>query len=97
MGSEMCIRDRNETNKTCGGTYDPITNSNPDLEGSAFEFSEVGFDALSIDGTYGADFTTIEDLQGFVAAGGYDSIDSMKESLMDSMNSIFEVADIPMF
>ena len=78
-------------------TFDPLTNPNPGLESSAFEFSEVGFDALSIDGTYGADFTTIEDLQGFVAAGGYDSIDSMKESLMDSMNSIFEVADIPMF
>ena len=57
----------------------------------------MGVDALSIDSTSGADFMTIEDLQGFVAAGGYDSIDSMNESLMDSMNSIFEVADIPMF
>ena len=78
-------------------TFDPLTNPNPGLESSAFKFSEVGFDALSIDGTYGADFTTIEDLQGLVFVGGYDSIDSMNESLMDSMNSIFEVAEIPMF
>ena len=78
-------------------TFDPLTNPNPGLESSAFKFSEVGFDALSIYGTYGADFTTIEDLQGLVFVGGYDSIDSMNESLMDSMNSIFEVAEIPMF
>ncbi len=77
--------------------FDSLTNPNPILGGDGFEFGEVGVDALSIDSTLGADFTTIEDLQGLVAAGGYDSIDSMNESLLDSLNSIFEVADIPMF
>ena len=78
-------------------TFDPLTNPNPGLESSAFEFSEVGLDALSIDGTYGADFTRIEDLLGLVAGGGYDSIASMDESLLDTLNSIYEVADVPMF
>ena len=77
--------------------FDSLTNPDPILGGDCFEFGDVGVDALSIDSTSGAAITTIEDLQGFVAAGGYDSIDSMNESLMDSMNSIFEVADITMF
>ena len=57
----------------------------------------VGVDALSIDRNIGADFTTIEYFLDLGGGGGYDSIDSMNESLMDSMNSIFEVADIPIF
>ena len=43
----------------------------------------VGVDALSIDSTYGPDFTTIECLSGLVAGGGYDSIDPMNESPLD--------------
>ena len=61
------------------------------MESSAFEFGAVGVYALSIDSTYGAEFTTIEYFLDFVGGGGYDS---MNESLMDS---ILEVADIPMF
>ena len=76
-------------------TYDPLTNPNPGLEGSGPEFGEVGIDALSIDSTNEADFTNIEDLQGLVAGGGYDSIESMNESPLDSL--IFQVADVPMF
>ena len=57
----------------------------------------VGVDALSIDRNIGADFTTIEYFLDLGGGGGYDSIDSMNESLLDSLNSIFEVADIPMF
>ena len=37
----------------------------------------------------------IEDLQGLVAVGGYDSIESMNEYPLDSL--IFQVADVPMF
>ena len=77
-------------------TFDPLTNPNPGLS-SAFEFSEVRFDAVGINSNIGPDVTTIEELPGLVGGCGYDSIDSMKESQMDSMNSIFEVADIPMF
>ena len=77
--------------------FDSLTNRNPILVGDCFEFGEVGVDALSIDSTNSADSWTIEDLQGLIAGGGYDSIDPMNESLIDSMNSIFEVAEIPMF
>ena len=37
----------------------------------------------------------IEDLQGLVAVGGDDSIESMNEYPLDSL--IFQVADVPMF
>ena len=57
----------------------------------------VGVDALSIDRNIGADFTTIEYFLDLGGGGGYDSIDSMNESLLDSLNSIFEVADVPIF
>ena len=81
-------------------TFDPLTNPNPGLESSAFEFSAVGVDALSIDSTNEEEsYSRGNELfqEWLELGGGYDSIDSMKESQMDSMNSIFEVADIPMF
>jgi hypothetical protein len=40
-------------------TFDPLTNPSPGLESSAFEFGEVGVDALSIDSTNGAEIRTI--------------------------------------
>ena len=58
---------------------------------------EAGVDAVGINSNIGADFTTIEYFLVLRGGGGYDSIDSMNESLLDSLNSIFEVAYVPMF
>ena len=57
----------------------------------------VGVDALSINSNIGPDFTTIEYFLDLGGGGGHDSIDSMNESQLESLNSIFEVADVPMF
>ncbi len=57
----------------------------------------MGVDALSIDSNIGADFTTIEYFLDLGGGSGYDSIESMNESPLDSLNSIFEVADVPIF
>ena len=83
-------------------TFDPLTNPNPGLS-SAFEFSEVGYDALSIDCINDSVLSLlnreeIADLMNYLLADGpvgrYNSIDSLHESLL---NPIFEVAEIPMF
>ena len=77
-------------------TFDPLTNPNPGLESSAIEFSEV--DALRIDRINDDDFNrrSLELFEDWLGRVGYDYIDSMMyESLMDSMNPIFDVAEVP--
>ena len=84
-------------------TFDPLTNPNPGLEVRAFEYGAVGVDALSIDSIDDRILSylnpqEIADLMNILLAagpvGGYDSIDSLNESLL---NPIFEVAEIPTF
>jgi len=78
-------------------TFDPLTNPNPGLESSAFEFSAVGVDALSIDSTneeesYSRGNELFQEWLELGGGGGYGHMEDLRQEIEYLLNERLQEA-----